>query len=182
MAVYPSSNITYQGDKVQSKLHTDAGFCQVLCTFPFKTKFPCFHIYNTGSFAANGQTINSNKGWKCSMHTGWCMHSVGNPRARGLAWRPKRKRELHGWDTSAGPFGQISKLSGSIKGKNVLCQLILISAFQEWFCSVKCENHRTQLMSANNTSQTSLTDYRTTVLGPFIESLHEYFPHSRGTR
>jgi hypothetical protein len=52
------------------------------------------------------------------------MHSVGNSRSCGLAGRPKRKGEQNGRDTSAGPRGQGDKPPDSIKGKELLCQLI----------------------------------------------------------
>ena len=60
----------YQGEKFNSQLYTDAGFCQVPFTFLVKNKFSRFPIYNTGSFAADDQTVKCDMGWKCSMHTG----------------------------------------------------------------------------------------------------------------
>lgn len=91
-----------------------AGFCHVLCIFLVKTKFPWFHVCNTHSFAADGQTSKGNTSWKCSMYMDRCMNSVGRP----TAGRPKRKKcELNGWDPAAQRFRQSDKPPGSIKEK-----------------------------------------------------------------
>jgi len=117
-------------------------------------------------------------GWKCSMHTGWCMHSVGNSRSCGLAGRPKRKDGQNGRDTSAGPRGQGDKPPDSIKGKNFI-QLISYRLLTDdsvpWSAKITEHNWCLHIKPVRPIWQTTVPLF-------CEESLKEYCVYRRGTR